>query len=129
MSGFRYRYWLSWKKPETIYYQSRVLRKYFDKTYLMFSLTKVHTFIRYFHILPLFTSDMDHDIYGALRKVWKLLQKRKKSVNEYVHTKVVSVEECENILRNFMMLMAKKAQKYRKHLQTKYLKTRKLRNN
>ncbi|XP_060517725.1 uncharacterized protein LOC132696713 [Cylas formicarius] len=39
-----------------------------------------------------FASDMDHDIYGAQRKVWKILKNRKKPVNEFVQSKGVSIE-------------------------------------
>ncbi|KAK9871676.1 hypothetical protein WA026_014124 [Henosepilachna vigintioctopunctata] len=33
---------------------------------------------------------MEHDLYGAQRKVWKMLKNRKKPVNEYVQTKIIS---------------------------------------
>lgn len=42
-----------------------------------------------------FTSDMDHDIYGAQRKVWKMLKNRKKPVNEYVQTRRVDIKSWE----------------------------------
>ena len=39
-----------------------------------------------------FTSDMDYDLYGAQKKVWKMLRNRKKPVNEFVQTKGVPIE-------------------------------------
>lgn len=47
-----------------------------------------------------FTSDMDYDMYGAQRKVWKMLKNRKKPVNEYVQTKGVPLEQWEKYFRD-----------------------------
>ena len=46
-----------------------------------------------------FTSDMDHDMYGAQRKVWKMLKNRKKPVNEYVQTRRVDIETWEKYFK------------------------------
>lgn len=43
-----------------------------------------------------FTSDMDHDIYGAQRRVWKMLKNRKKPVNEFIQTKGIDILTWEN---------------------------------
>ncbi|KAK9879678.1 hypothetical protein WA026_006739, partial [Henosepilachna vigintioctopunctata] len=37
-----------------------------------------------------FTSEMEQNLYGAQRKVWKMLRNRKKPVNEYVQTEIIS---------------------------------------
>lgn len=46
-----------------------------------------------------FTSDMDHDLYGAQKKVWKMLKNRKKPVNEFVQTKGVTKDVWESYFR------------------------------
>ncbi|KAK9887231.1 hypothetical protein WA026_021074 [Henosepilachna vigintioctopunctata] len=38
---------------------------------------------------------MEHDLFGAQRKVWKMLKNRKKPVDEYVQTKIISPDICE----------------------------------
>lgn len=43
-----------------------------------------------------FTSDMDHDIFGAQRKVWKMLKNRKKPVNEFIQTKTIKIEDWQH---------------------------------
>ncbi|KAH0948761.1 hypothetical protein HN011_004175 [Eciton burchellii] len=36
-----------------------------------------------------FTSDMEHDIYRDLQKVWKMLRNKKKSINEEVQINTI----------------------------------------
>ncbi|XP_048516539.1 uncharacterized protein LOC125502457 [Dendroctonus ponderosae] len=43
-----------------------------------------------------FTADMEYDMYGAQRNVWKLLKNRKKPVNEYAQTEGVSMETSDS---------------------------------
>ncbi|XP_050456668.1 craniofacial development protein 2-like [Cataglyphis hispanica] len=40
-----------------------------------------------------FTANMKHDLYGAQRKVWGMLRRRKQEVNEYVQSQKISKEE------------------------------------
>lgn len=42
---------------------------------------------------------MDHDLYGAQRKVWKMLKNMKKPVNEYVHVTGVTTEVSEEYFK------------------------------
>lgn len=42
---------------------------------------------------------MDHDLYGAQKKVWKMLKNRKKPVNEFVQTKGVTKDVWESYFR------------------------------
>jgi ABC-type enterochelin transport system substrate-binding protein len=42
-----------------------------------------------------FTADMEHDIYGAQKKVWKLIRKTKKEVNELVTNNKITIGEWE----------------------------------
>ncbi|XP_019765820.1 uncharacterized protein LOC109541399 [Dendroctonus ponderosae] len=46
-----------------------------------------------------FTADMEYDMYGAQRNVWKLLKNRKKPVYEYAQTKEMSMETWEAYFR------------------------------
>jgi len=46
-----------------------------------------------------FTSDMDHDLYGAEKKVWKMLENRKRPINEFVQTKGVTKYVWEKYFR------------------------------
>jgi hypothetical protein len=47
-----------------------------------------------------FTKDMEHDLYGAQRKVWKMLREKKKPINEYVQTNKISIAEWERYFGN-----------------------------
>jgi len=31
-----------------------------------------------------FTADMEHDLYGSQKKIWGLIRRKKREVNEYV---------------------------------------------
>jgi len=42
---------------------------------------------------------MDHDLYGAQKKVWKMLKNRKKPINEFVQTKGVNKDVWEKYFR------------------------------
>ena len=42
-----------------------------------------------------FTADMKHDIYGAQKKVWKLIRRTKKEVNELVTNNKITMDEWE----------------------------------
>ena len=46
-----------------------------------------------------FTADMEHDIYGAQKKVWKLIRRTKKEVNELVTYSKSTIDEWENFFR------------------------------
>lgn len=46
-----------------------------------------------------FTSDMDYDLDGAEKKVWKMLKNRKKPINEFVQTKGVTKDVWEKYFR------------------------------
>jgi len=46
-----------------------------------------------------FTADMEHDIYGAQKKVWKLIRRTKKEVNEFVTNNKITVDELEIFFR------------------------------
>jgi hypothetical protein len=43
-----------------------------------------------------FTADMEYDIYGAQKKVWKLIRSKKKEVNELVINNKITIDEWEN---------------------------------
>jgi hypothetical protein len=40
-----------------------------------------------------FTADMEHDIYGAQKKVWKLIRGTKREVNELVTNNKITTDE------------------------------------
>ena len=42
-----------------------------------------------------FIADMEHDIYGAQKKIWKLIRRTKKEVNELVTTNKMTMDEGE----------------------------------
>jgi len=42
-----------------------------------------------------FTADMEHDIHGAQKKVWKLIRRTKKEVNELVINNKITIDEWE----------------------------------
>jgi len=42
-----------------------------------------------------FTADMEHDMYGAQKKVWKLIRSTKKEVNELVINNKITIDERE----------------------------------
>jgi len=42
-----------------------------------------------------FTADMEYDIYGAQKKVWKLIRSTKKEVNELVFNNKITIDEWE----------------------------------
>ena len=42
-----------------------------------------------------FTADMEHDIYGVQKKVWKLIRSTKKEVNELVINNKITIHEWE----------------------------------
>jgi len=42
-----------------------------------------------------FTADMEHDIYGAQKNVWKLIRSTKKEVNELVINYKITIHEWE----------------------------------
>jgi len=46
-----------------------------------------------------FTADMEHDIYGAQKKVWKLIRGTKKEVNELVINNKITINEWEKFFR------------------------------
>jgi hypothetical protein len=46
-----------------------------------------------------FTADMEHDIYGAQKKVWKLIRRTKKEVNEFITNNKIIIDEWENFFR------------------------------
>jgi len=46
-----------------------------------------------------FTADMEHDIYGAQKKVWKLIRTTKKGVNELVINNKITIDEREKFFR------------------------------
>lgn len=46
-----------------------------------------------------FTADMEHDLYGAQRKVWGMLRWRKKEINEYMQSQLISKEEWTSFFR------------------------------
>ena len=46
-----------------------------------------------------FTADMEHDIYGAQKKVWQLIRRTKKEVNELVTYSKSTIDEWENFFR------------------------------
>ncbi|XP_055378928.1 craniofacial development protein 2-like [Condylostylus longicornis] len=46
-----------------------------------------------------FTADIERDLYGAQKKVWGMLRRRKKEVNEYVQTNTISIQDWENHFR------------------------------
>lgn len=45
-----------------------------------------------------FTADMEHDLYGAQRKVWGM-RRRKKEINEYVQSQLISKKEWTSYFR------------------------------
>lgn len=47
-----------------------------------------------------FSKDMEHDLYGAQKKVWGMLRNRKKPVNEYLTLKNISLQSWEEYFRN-----------------------------
>jgi hypothetical protein len=42
---------------------------------------------------------MEHDIYGAQKKMWKLIRRTKKEVNEFVTNNRINIHEWENLFR------------------------------
>jgi hypothetical protein len=42
---------------------------------------------------------MEHDIYGAQKKVWKLIRPTKKEVNEFITNNKITIDELENFFR------------------------------
>jgi len=42
---------------------------------------------------------MDHDLYGAQKKVWKMLKNRTKPINEFVQTNRVTKDVWEKYFR------------------------------
>jgi hypothetical protein len=42
-----------------------------------------------------FTADMEHDMYGAQKKVWKLIRRTKKEVNQLVINNKITIDEWE----------------------------------
>jgi hypothetical protein len=42
---------------------------------------------------------MEHDIYGAQKKVWKLIRRTKKEVNEFITNNKITIDEWENFFR------------------------------
>ena len=46
-----------------------------------------------------FTADMEHDIYGAQKKVWKLIRRTKKEVNKFVTNNKITIDEWEIFFR------------------------------
>ena len=46
-----------------------------------------------------FTADMEHDVYGAQKKVWKLIRRTKKEVNEFVTNNKITIDEWEIFFR------------------------------
>jgi hypothetical protein len=46
-----------------------------------------------------FAADMEHDIYGAQKKVWKLIRQTKKEVNEFITNNKTTTCEWENFFR------------------------------
>jgi len=46
-----------------------------------------------------FTADMEHDIYGVQKKVWRLIRRTKKEVNELVINNKITVDEWEKFFR------------------------------
>ena len=42
---------------------------------------------------------MEHDIYGAQKKVWKLIRRAKKEVNELVINNKITIDEWETFFR------------------------------
>jgi hypothetical protein len=49
-----------------------------------------------------FTKDMEFDMYGTQRKVWKMLKNKKKPVNEFVQTKKITVQQWEDYFTNLL---------------------------
>jgi hypothetical protein len=47
-----------------------------------------------------FTKDMEKDLYGAQKRVWKMLRNKKKPVSEYVQTNKIAVREWENYFQS-----------------------------
>ena len=50
-----------------------------------------------------FTADIEHDIYGAQKKVWKLIRRTKKEVNELVINNKITIDEWETFFRELYM--------------------------
>ena len=46
-----------------------------------------------------FTADMEHDIYGAQNKVWKLIRRTKQEVNEFITNNKITIDEWETFFR------------------------------
>jgi endonuclease/exonuclease/phosphatase family metal-dependent hydrolase len=46
-----------------------------------------------------FTEDMEKDLYGAQKKVWKMLRNRKKPINELIQTKSITIEQWESYFK------------------------------
>lgn len=47
-----------------------------------------------------FSTDMEHDMYGGQKKIWKMLRSRKKPVNEYIQISKITTEEWEKHFHN-----------------------------
>lgn len=47
-----------------------------------------------------FTKGMEHDLYGAQRKVWKMIQNQKKEINEYINNTNISKTQWVEHFRN-----------------------------
>jgi len=46
-----------------------------------------------------FTADMEHDLYGSQKKIWGLIRRRKRKVNEYVTVTTIPGEAWINYFR------------------------------
>lgn len=46
-----------------------------------------------------YTKDMEFDLYGAQKRVWKMLQKQKKNVNECIQINNITKEEWTGYFR------------------------------
>ena len=40
-----------------------------------------------------FFKDMERDLYGGQKKIWNMLRNRKKSINEFIQTTNISIED------------------------------------
>ena len=47
-----------------------------------------------------FSSDMEHDLYGAQKKVWGMLRNRKKPVSEYIQLPTITPDQWEEYFRD-----------------------------
>ncbi|XP_072765165.1 uncharacterized protein [Anoplolepis gracilipes] len=47
-----------------------------------------------------YSIDMEHDLYGGQKKVWKTLRNRKRVVNKFVQITTITTEEWEKYFRN-----------------------------